>query len=85
MMLVVYDVIKTSIIQEKLKKEFKMNLYDKENNCLVLNPPKMDYFEIIAQISAHKNISVTEAVKRYRELSGIPSNDDLEVVSIKKI
>ncbi len=40
----------------------------------------MDYWEIIAEISSHKNISTKEAVKQYYELSGIPSNDFLEVL-----
>lgn len=47
-MLAVYDLIKTSILQKELnlQKEPKTNLYnlyDKENNCLVPDPPKMDY------------------------------------------
>ena len=90
LMLAIYNLIKTIILQEELnlQKEPKTNLYnlyDKENNCLVHDPPRMDYWEIITQISTHQNISVTEAVKRYRELSGIPSNDNLETVSIKRI
>lgn len=62
------------------KEEFKMNLYDEENNCFAPNPPEMGYWEIIAEISSHNNISIKEAVKKYHELSGIPSNDFLEVL-----
>ncbi len=40
----------------------------------------MSYWEISAEISSHKNISVKEAIRKYHELSGIPSNDILDVL-----
>ena len=63
-----------------IEEELKMNLYDEENNYFVPNLPEMGYWEIIAKISSQKNISVKEAVRKYHELSGIPSNDILDVL-----
>lgn len=75
-MLIVYDAIKTSIIEEELK----MNLYDEKNNCFIPNPPAMRYWEIITKISTHKNISLKEATKELFELSGVPSKEILGII-----
>lgn len=40
---------------------------------LCVNPKTMNYLETITQISKHNHINLKEAVKKYYDLTGVPS------------
>lgn len=51
-----------------------MLYYDEKNNCFVPNPPTMGYWEIITKIAEINNISLTQAVDKYYDISIIPNS-----------
>jgi hypothetical protein len=44
---------------------------------LSVDPKSMNYLEIVTKIAEHKHITLTDAVKKYYDLTGVPSNYDL--------
>ena len=50
---------------------------------LCVNPKTMNYLEIITQISKHNRISLKEAVKKYYDLTSVPSEHHYNVIMTK--